>query len=731
MKNKQVIVSGNIATYQQRCGELVCCNSGYTVTFIFDDDWAKVPDKKARFVWNGQYHDKDIDANGVAEIPELHGTDMVEVGVYSDTMRTTTSAVIPCRRSIRDKTDKPHPEHGQSYADQARASAEAAAQSAAHADEALKHTNTSAEIAYVKAYEAEQSAARADGSARAAANSRAAAEQSAASASASASAAAQSAAHAEAVTENTYSRIDRTDKRVTNLERSVYGDLAREVVDDSVAYTKPVPAAAKPYARIDAVGGMTRKCTNLIPFPFELSGFTLNGITVSVDANQNIILNGTCTEVTQAVVVRFALPVGTYAMDAIQPNSYTRVYLIKNGTLIRSHEKTDSPFTFNVESVSDEIRIDLLVLKGGTFSNGVFAVMLNPGTTALPYEPYFEGLRSAPVTEIESVGINKFGGEAMANKIKEVNANATINTEKKTVSYYAGDISDKTLFTDFKPNTRYTMIFKGFGSAGKLNLIVRYTDGTNGDLDNIPTSGASVMRFVSDPSKSVKGIYGIWFDGTTTLYYDECGIFEGVLTADDFKPYVKHTLPTPEAVRNLDGYGEGINKDVNNHIRYEDDGSRTYTPMVKRLVLDGVTYGKKMDTTDNQAGGKSSYYAYPTPETLPILSDAPVVWCGEVGVSTSTVLAVSVKNDILKLGDNPTPAEITNAINAHLNALYVAGKPVEVVYVPAEHTTEDISDILPADNYIGVEGGGTLTMVNEYGYDVPSEVVFVTKEGEA
>ena len=34
----------------------------------------------------------------------------------------------------------------------------------------------------------------------------------------------------------------------------------------------------------------------------------------------------------------------------------------------------------------------------------------------------------------------------------------------------------------------------------------------------------------------------------------------------------------------------------------------------------------------------------------------------------------------------------------------------------------DISDILPADNFIGVEGNGTLTFVNENGYAVPSKI---------
>ena len=40
----------------------------------------------------------------------------------------------------------------------------------------------------------------------------------------------------------------------------------------------------------------------------------------------------------------------------------------------------------------------------------------------------------------------------------------------------------------------------------------------------------------------------------------------------------------------------------------------------------------------------------------------------------------------------------------------------------------DISDILTADNLLEVEGGGTITMVNEYRYDVPSEITYQLKE---
>lgn len=66
-----------------------------------------------------------------------------------------------------------------------------------------------------------------------------------------------------------------------------------------------------------------------------------------------------------------------------------------------------------------------------------------------------------------------------------------------------------------------------------------------------------------------------------------------------------------------------------------------------------------------------------------------------------------------------------------LAELYAAGNPLTIVYKLAEPVITDISDLLPPDNLIGVESGGTVTMVNEYEYDVPSKVTYQLKGVEA
>ena len=59
------------------------------------------------------------------------------------------------------------------------------------------------------------------------------------------------------------------------------------------------------------------------------------------------------------------------------------------------------------------------------------------------------------------------------------------------------------------------------------------------------------------------------------------------------------------------------------------------------------------------------------------------------------------------------------------------GNPLEIAYELAEPVITDISDLLSDDNLIRVEGAGTVTMVNEHRYDVPSEITYQLKGAEA
>jgi hypothetical protein len=52
---------------------------------------------------------------------------------------------------------------------------------------------------------------------------------------------------------------------------------------------------------------------------------------------------------------------------------------------------------------------------------------------------------------------------------------------------------------------------------------------------------------------------------------------------------------------------------------------------------------------------------------------------------------------------------------------------VMLYYELAEPVITDISDLLSADNFIGVEGGGTVFAKNEKFFDVPTTIVYQTE----
>ncbi len=124
MKTKHINVANKVATYQARDGAIVCGNGDYIVHFAFDAEWDDYPNKTARFIWNGQYYDQDFTGD-TCPVPVITKAFSVEVGVYIDgtDMRTTTSANIPCRRSVLCESGTQHPGSAEHYTNEAKEAA--------------------------------------------------------------------------------------------------------------------------------------------------------------------------------------------------------------------------------------------------------------------------------------------------------------------------------------------------------------------------------------------------------------------------------------------------------------------------------------------------------------------------------------------------------------------------------------------------------------------------------
>lgn len=85
---------------------IVCGNSDYIVQFEFDEEWENEAVKTARFVWNGQYKDVVFEGDS-CDMPIINDASKVTVGVFAGNLRTTTPAVIACRKSILSEFAEP------------------------------------------------------------------------------------------------------------------------------------------------------------------------------------------------------------------------------------------------------------------------------------------------------------------------------------------------------------------------------------------------------------------------------------------------------------------------------------------------------------------------------------------------------------------------------------------------------------------------------------------------
>ena len=150
---------------------------------------------------------------------------------------------------------------------------------------------------------------------------------------------------------------------------------------------------------------------------------------------------------------------------------------------------------------------------------------------------------------VEITGKNLFGGKAFADKIVEIGG--TLDEANKTVTITASKINGKVVYNF--PNAQqkqYTIIVRGHNEGGAenaVNLTVRYDDNTN---STFATFNNGLKMLHTKAGKTSTLLEGTWYSGTSVFNYDLFGIFEGVLTEDDFEPYVQSasTISTPNGL---------------------------------------------------------------------------------------------------------------------------------------------------------------------------------------
>ena len=324
-------------------------------------------------------------------------------------------------------------------------------------------------------------------------------------------------------------------------------------------------------------------------------------------------------------------------------------------------------------------------------------------------------LRSAKVTEVKSVGAN------LIPSLHERTAHGvTIKKDTDGVYYLSGTATNNVdeIIPVGLPKGRYSLKLNCSKAIGTTNGDSIYIACRTSKMNWILTIGAHQGDvFINAEVSEIKDILfvisaGVNCDGVTIAPMLNKGS-----TAKPYTPYVEHILPIPEELRPANG----INAEVYDSIEVNENGSVT-----KRVKCGEVDLGTLdwhyMDTFGTGIMVFVSYgitdILYPT-TTL----TKGNIRCSLYNTSRADDIANKrVEKAICLYGNNKVV--VRDDSYADIATFKAAMSGVMLVYELAEPEITDISDLITADNLIGVEGGGTLTFENEYGYAVPSEVEY-------
>ena len=339
-------------------------------------------------------------------------------------------------------------------------------------------------------------------------------------------------------------------------------------------------------------------------------------------------------------------------------------------------------------------------------------------------------------------GQNLFGGNLMRDGVLANVGNPTDYPQDRYVAFASsgangaltsgiltlrdpvdGSVS-KTLF---KENTQYTFVITFSKSSGEgSNLRIYYMDGTYTNIGNASQAGTKETKVVvSTAGKTISSFYKCKQSGTTYLYYDESGIFEGVHTASEFTPYIGTIYPIDWTDEAGTVYGAEIHPNTGKLIvdRY-------------LVTLDGT------ETWEVNGSTNANRYFYTNIDipdrlgtTLPICSH----YVG-YGISTSNTgyginaAKVSGAMGITCRPGNIVPVTVSDipTWTAFLASQYANGTPVQVVYqidTPIEYQlTENQLSTFLGQNNIWSNSNGSIDL--EYRCDTKLYIDQLTKPTE-
>ena len=297
---------------------------------------------------------------------------------------------------------------------------------------------------------------------------------------------------------------------------------------------KPSPSPEYPQ-EIESVGRVLSTGKNLFDFSKLDANYGLNvkDKTIVIPAKTNNVgyynsLKELCPNIKAG---------NTYVLNAktSNPEALRVVHLVN----------TDIDFNFGKAFVPTEEQInDKIAFYNNSDiekENVISEIQLEEGNIATSYEPYTGGVPALyqKDVEVKLTGKNLFGGKAFADKIVEIGG--SLDETNKTVTINASLIDSKIIYEFPDKTKQYTVMLQGYNGyeIQTSNIKVIYEDGLS---DALMFANGKVL-FATNQNKKPTKLVGTYYSGASVFIYEQCGIFEGVLTETDFKPYKYQSFP--------------------------------------------------------------------------------------------------------------------------------------------------------------------------------------------
>ncbi len=451
---------------------------------------------------------------------------------------------------------------------------------------------------------------------------------------------------------------------------------------------------------VKTIEGSTVKCENLIPYPYAETTKTSNGVTFTDNGDGSITVNGTATATAPFIFFEGNLPLsGEFTFSGCTGGSSATYYLQPwlNGTEFQDPQ-FNAPVTYNWSG--NLTLLTMYVHPGITVNNLVIKPMLNAGTTALPYQPYFKGLKNAYFKEIVSTGKNLFDpstfpdGTVNGVTITIENEGILLNgTATQRITLY-GTKSAVTLLNYLRGKTTY--FYSENNQNVRIEHSVTYLDGTK---SSYPRTDIPRSTLLDKTAITAVPVLVIENGATFNNQLFKAALYQAD-TATIYEPYKQSVLSLPAPVENP----------AYNTLNFQ-TGKNISQGITK--VFDGTETWRSYSTAD--------YYIYTTSIPIYGFSQSEGVANKDFTFITPNVtnpkgcyIAGNSNNTFnvwFKVSEYPEFDTVDNW-KAWLTAQSSAGDPFTVRYKTAEVQSEaDLN--ASSDRYIAWKGGSETIVQGE------------------